>query len=200
MSTQASTSEVKVWDPLVRIGHWLLVVAFFTNYIMEDEVMWLHSWIGYTMAGYVLIRIIWGFIGPRTARFSDFLKSPKTVFQFIKGMARGRETPYLGHNPAGGVMVVLLLLCMLGLTGSGMMLYALEEQAGPLATWVAEAEHAGPDTVIVADEHFWEETHEIMVNVLLGLVILHVLGVFVSSRLQRVNLVRAMVTGRKPAP
>lgn len=195
-----ANGEQRVWDPIVRIGHWLLVVGFFTNYVMEDEWLSLHVWIGYSLIAIVLFRIVWGLVGTRHARFSDFLRSPAVVLAYLRDLARGAARRYVGHNPAGGVMIVLLLACMLGLTFSGLMLYALEEQAGPLAAWVAEAEHATATTLWAADEHFWEEAHEVMVNVMLGLVVLHVLGVFVSSRLHGENLVRAMITGRKPAP
>lgn len=198
MKAQENTAAIKVWDPIVRLGHWLLVAGFFTNYIMEDEVLTLHVWIGYSILAIVLFRVVWGFVGSEHARFADFVRSPVTVTGYIRDLFRGKARHYLGHNPAGGIMVLLLIVCLLALTFSGVVLYALEENAGPLAGWVVEAGEGAAGALWAADEHFWEETHEVLVNVMLGLVILHVLGVVVSSRLHRENLVKAMVTGRKP--
>lgn len=197
MNIPAKGSSTRVWDPVVRIGHWLLVAGFFTNYIMEDEVMALHAWIGYTLLFIVLFRVFWGFVGSEHARFRDFLRSPSTVVGYVGNLSRGRVKHYLGHNPAGGVMILLLLLCMTALAFSGIVLYALEENAGPLAGWVVEAGEGGARALWTADERFWEETHEVLVNAMLGLVIVHILGVVVASRLHRENLVRAMITGRK---
>lgn len=199
MNTPANTTSVKIWDPVVRVGHWLLVAGFFTNYIMEDEVMSLHVWIGYSIVAIVLLRVLWGFAGTRHARFGDFVRSPSTVVRYLGNLFRGRAKHYPGHNPAGGIMILLLLACMGALAFSGIVLYALEENAGPLAGWVVEAGEGGARALWTADEHFWEETHEVLVNLMLGLVIIHVLGVVVASRLHKENLVRAMITGRKPA-
>ncbi|RFF28842.1 MULTISPECIES: cytochrome b/b6 domain-containing protein [unclassified Wenzhouxiangella] len=199
MNAPANTTSVKVWDPVVRVGHWLLVAGFFTNYIMEDEVMSLHVWIGYSIVAIVLFRVLWGFVGTEHARFSDFVRSPVAVVYYLRRLFIGRVKHYLGHNPAGGIMILLLLACMGALAFSGIVLYALEENAGPLAGWVVEAGEGGARALWAADEHFWEETHEVLVNVMLGLVIIHVLGVVITSRLHKENLVRAMITGRKPA-
>ncbi len=199
MNAPANTTSVRVWDPIVRVGHWLLVAGFFTNYIMEDEVMSLHVWIGYSVVAIVLLRVLWGFVGSERARFSDFVRSPAAVAYYLRNLFTGRIKHYLGHNPAGGIMIILLLACMGALAFSGIVLYALEENAGPLAGWVVEAGEGGARALWTADEHFWEETHEVLVNVMLGLVIIHVLGVVITSRLHKENLVRAMITGRKPA-
>ncbi|WP_181918919.1 cytochrome b/b6 domain-containing protein [Wenzhouxiangella sediminis] len=198
MSAERNMTSVKVWDPIVRFGHWLLVAGFFTNYIMEDEVMTLHVWIGYTLLAIVLFRVLWGFVGTEHARFGDFVRSPAAVVYYLRNLFTGLAKHYLGHNPAGGIMILLLIACMIALAFSGLVLYAVEENAGPLAGWVVEAGEGVSGALWAADEHFWEETHEVLVNVMLGLVIIHVLGVVVSSRLHRENLVRAMVTGRKP--
>ncbi|WP_376697279.1 cytochrome b/b6 domain-containing protein [Wenzhouxiangella sp. EGI_FJ10305] len=197
MSHPENTSSTRVWDPVVRVGHWLLVAGFFTNYIMEDEVMGLHVWIGYSIVAIVLLRVLWGFVGTEHARFGDFVRSPSTVSQYLGNLFRGRARHYRGHNPAGGIMILLLLACMAALAFSGIVLYALEENAGPLAGWVVEAGEDGAQALWSADEHFWEDTHEVLVNLMLGLVIVHVVGVVVTSRLHRENLVRAMITGRK---
>lgn len=198
---------IRVWDPIVRIGHWTLVVAFFTAYFTEDDLLTTHVWAGYVVAGVVVLRLVWGLIGSRHARFSDFVRSPWAVFGYLRAVAGGRARRYLGHNPAGAAMIVALMLSLAVTAGSGMMLYAYEEGAGPLAPLVAGGSVA--DTTPVAGrehggrrgesegEEVWEEVHELFANLTLVLVLLHVAGVALSSMAHRENLVRAMITGRK---
>jgi cytochrome b len=177
----------RVWDPVVRVGHWTLVFSFITAYITEGEAP-VHMWAGYLLAAVVLFRLLWGFIGTRHARFSDFLYSPARILAYLKSLLGRRPEHYRGHNPAGGVMILLLLLSLVLTAGSGMALYAVEEHAGPLAGLMTASESA---------EELWEELHEFFGNMTLVLVIVHVAGALVSSYLHRENLVKAMVTGRK---
>jgi cytochrome b len=187
--TPSSKEFSRVWDPVVRIGHWTLVFAFALAYVTEGEAP-VHMWAGYLLATVVLFRLLWGFIGTAHARFSDFLYSPARIFAYLRSLPGGRPEHYLGHNPAGGVMILLLLLALALAAGSGMALYAVEEHAGPLAGLLTASESA---------EETWEELHELFVNLTLALVIVHVSGALVSSYLHRENLVKAMVTGRKAA-
>ncbi len=183
--------EVKVWDPFVRLFHWTLVLAFFIAWFTEDDLLTLHVWAGYTVLGLVLARIAWGIIGPRHARFSDFVRPPAEVLAFLRQTLAGRAPRYLGHNPAGGAMIVLMLILLL-LTGvTGVILYGIEEAAGPLAGLAG-----APEWIEAA----LEEIHEFLANGMLLLVVIHVLGVIVESRIHHENLVRAMFTGRKRAP
>jgi cytochrome b len=172
---------------VVRIGHWTLVFTFITAYITEGEAP-VHMWAGYLLAAVVLFRLLWGFIGTRHARFGDFLYSPARILAYLRSLLGRRPEHYRGHNPAGGVMILLLLLSLALTAGSGMALYAVEEHAGPLASLMTASESA---------EEFWEELHELFGNLALVLVIVHVAGALVSSYLHRENLVKAMVTGRK---
>ena len=96
---------VNVWDPLVRIGHWTLVIAFFTAYFTEDDLMDVHTWAGYTVAAIVLIRIVWGFVGSQHARFGDFIYAPAKVFRYLKNLLARKPQHYIGHNPAGGCLL-----------------------------------------------------------------------------------------------
>ena len=180
---------IRVWDPLVRIGHWTLVAAFFTAYLVEDDLLTVHVWAGYVVGGVVAFRLLWGLVGSRYARFSQFVRGPRAVVGYFRDTLAGRGPRYLGHNPAGGAMVVALLLCIAVLGVSGLGLYAIEEGAGPLAGLLP----AG------ADDDVWEEVHEVFANLTLALVILHVVGVVFSSVAHGENLVRSMVTGRKRA-
>jgi cytochrome b len=125
--------EIKVWDPVVRIGHWVLVIAFFTAYFTEEDFLTAHVWAGYTVTAIVLFRVLWGFIGTEHAKFKDFIYSPVAVFGYLGGLLRGKPQHYLGHNPAGGAMVIALLIGLAGTAFTGLKLHAIENNAGPLA-------------------------------------------------------------------
>ncbi|HEY9198979.1 MAG TPA: cytochrome b/b6 domain-containing protein [Gammaproteobacteria bacterium] len=186
-----AAQEVKVWDPLVRVFHWTLVAAFFTAYFTEgeDETLTLHTWAGYIVLGLILVRLLWGFIGTRHARFSDFVYRPAAVKDYVVSVLKLSPRRYLGHNPAGGLMIVALIVSLFMTTFFGMALYAAGEQAGPLAGWLG--------TLGESWEDVFEEVHEFFANFTLFLVVVHVAGVVVESLLHRENLVRAMFTGRK---
>lgn len=189
MTPADNTKTLKVWDPLVRIFHWSLVLFFFTAYFSEDDFETLHVWAGYSVAALVAFRLVWGLIGTRHARFTDFVKSPKNVLSYLKAIPAGRSRRYIGHNPAGGAMVIALLLALTGTVVFGMATLGADENAGPLAgSWLASF-----------NEHTLKEIHEFFANSTLVLVFLHVAGVLFSSIHHRENLVRAMIHGRKQA-
>jgi cytochrome b len=169
------TQTVKVWDPLVRIFHWSLVGLFAFSYFTGDEWKKAHVYSGYAIIGLIAIRVIWGLVGSRHARFADFIYSPRTVLTFLVDTMRMRAKRYLGHNPAGGMMVVALLLTVSAIATTG---YMMTTDAFWGIEWV-------------------EDVHEGAVNVALGLVALHILGVILASLEHRENLVRSMLTGRK---
>ncbi len=180
---------VKVWDPLVRSFHWLLVIAFLVAYLSEDDFLILHTYAGYTVFGLLLFRLLWGFMGPRHARFGNFVTRPRIAWQYLKDTLLLRAKRYLGHNPAGAAMIVLLLISLLLTTVTGMATYGAVESAGPLAGWFAGIGEFGED--------FMKETHEFFANFSVFLVALHVGGVIVESLLHRENLVRSMINGYK---
>lgn len=197
--------EVQVWDLGVRIFHWSLVALFTFAYLSGDELETLHAWSGYAIIALLVFRIIWGFVGSRHARFTDFIRGPKEVIGYLKSMKAGHPKRYLGHNPAGGAMVLLLLIGLSLVSYTGLKVYATEGH-GPLAgvevSLISSAYADDDDDDEGHDakdpEHeFWEEAHELVSNFMLLLIFLHVAGVGVSSRLEGESLVKAMITGKK---
>jgi cytochrome b len=214
MAETTAPTEV-VWDPLVRVAHWAIVAGFFIAYFTEEDALTFHAWAGYSVGITIVLRIAWGFVGPKHARFSDFLYRPSEVAAYLRDLLTFRAKRYLGHSPAGGAMVPILLVGLTATVGSGLVLYASEENAGPLAGIVTayrpegtatiseqrEAEDAEAEVVEAesaeVSEGLWEEVHEVAANLSLVLVCLHVAGVFLASFVHRENLARAMLTGRK---
>lgn len=152
--------------------------------------MTLHVWAGYVIGFVVCFRVLWGFMGSPHARFAEFVRSPSETFGYLASLVRNQARRYLGHNPAGGAMIVVLLVFLAGTVFSGVMLYALEDGAGPLAAWVVQNAER---------EELWEEIHEVLANLTLLSVAVHVAGVLFSTYAHRENLVKAMLTGRKRA-
>ncbi len=187
---EATEDSVKAWDPAVRIGHWILVLMFFAAYFTEGRFLAPHVFAGYILGTAVCFRLIWGFIGPRYARFTGFSYSPTVALGYLADLAHGRSQRDPGHNPAGGAMILVLLMLLAGTAFSGIVLLGIEESAGPLATWVVKSADS---------ERLWGEIHEVLANMSLLIIGLHIAGVLLSSRGHRENLVSAMVTGRKRA-
>ncbi len=168
-------ATVKVWDPFVRVFHWSLAALFVTAYLTGDEIEQVHIAAGYTIAGLVALRVVWGFVGPAHARFGNFVRSPRDVIAYMRDVVLFRAPRYLGHNPAGGAMIIALLIMLIGTCTTGFML---------------------------TTDAFWgvkwaEEVHEVFANLTVALIAFHVLGVLVASFEHRENLVKAMFTGRK---
>ncbi len=109
---KASDNTIRVWDPVVRIGHWTLVLSFFVAYFTEDDLLTQHVWAGYVVGTIVCIRLVWGLIGSRHAMFSDFVRSPAATLRHLRDLISNRAQRYVGHNPAGRLMVTLLLLLL----------------------------------------------------------------------------------------
>lgn len=205
-----SDGKVRVWDLLIRIGHWSLVAAFFIAYFTAEEVEDIHVAAGYWVGGYVIVRMIWGFVGTKYARFINFVRGPQAVFGYLKGFFAKPVKHYLGHNPAGGAMIVALLLCLAATAFTGLMVEAAAENEGPLVAWFGAPTavyHAATEPSDEAEEarenknpaaRAYKEVHEAFANVSLGLVIVHILGVLAGVFLHKENLIGAMVTGNKP--
>jgi len=169
-------ATVLVWDAPVRVVHWLMVLSFAGAWFTAESEAWrlLHVTLGYTLAALAVFRIAWGLVGTRHARFSDFVRGPAAVLRYLRSLWGPDPEHHVGHNPAGALAILALLLLALGVTASGWALY--NELGGD---WL-------------------EEVHEFAANLMLAVVLVHVAGVAIASWLHRENLVRAMVTGRKP--
>lgn len=185
----SKNKTVRVWDPLVRVFHWSLAAAFVIACLTGDDWLDLHVLAGYTVLGLVLFRVVWGVLGTRHARFTDFVSSPSATLAYLKDVITDRARRYLGHNPAGGAMVLALLVSLTFTTVSGLALYGHEEFSGPLANLT----YGTPDWL----GNVLEETHEFFSSFTLLLVLMHLVGVTLTSLQHGENLVRSMFTGHK---
>ena len=133
--------EIRVWDPFIRICHWLLAVAVIWDWLSEDP-LWLHAWLGYMAAALVILRVLWGSVGPSHARFVSFITGPRTIFDYLAGLVRFSSKRYIGHSPAGGAMIVALLLMIAATAGTGMATLAADEGQGPLSSVIPKVERS----------------------------------------------------------
>ena len=171
-------TKILVWDAPVRTFHWLLVISFAGAYLSAESETWrlLHVTLGYTMGGLIAFRLVWGVLGTRYARFGSFVRGPVAVGSYLKTLVAGKPVHYMGHNPAGAVAIVLMLLVGVAIVATGYAVY--NDIGGDLLG----------------------EAHELVGNAMLLLVGVHLAGVALASYLHRENLPRAMVTGVKQGP
>jgi len=187
---QDPNHKVRVWDRFVRFFHWSLVIAFALAYWSAKAGKHeLHALLGYFMVALVLARLVWGMIGSRYARFSNFIHAPAEVLRYLKAIAAGHPRRFLGHNPAGGIMVIALLATLVFITFTGLTVLAVIDFDGPLLGLLKP----------MTDQEAYAawSSHAYAVNIILGMVGLHLLGVIVATLQHRENLVRAMITGYK---
>ncbi len=168
---------VRVWDPFVRAFHWALALSFAVAWLSSEHLERLHDAAGYVAGALVAARVVWGIVGPGYARFTQFVRPPETVVGYLRAIAKGSERRFVGHNPAGGAMIVVLLAAMAATAVSG---------------W------------LLTTDAFWgsaavQRAHSLLAHGVLLLVLLHLGGVALASVRHRENLVRAMVIGVKRA-
>jgi cytochrome b len=164
-----------VWDRFVRVFHWTLVACVLTNGLLLDDGEDLHQWLGYLASALVVLRVVWGFVGSRYARFSDFWPTPARLKTHIQSLFRGEPTHHWGHNPLGALMMLWLMALVLALGVSGWL-------QGLDAFW---------------GEEWLQEWHETCADVLLLSAGLHAVAAIAMGRLERTRLLKAMVTGVK---
>jgi len=189
MERQDASVTIKVWDAPVRLFHWLLValvtLSVSTGYLGGNLMRW-HIWSGCAILGLLIFRLMWGFAGSSTARFSNFVRGPRAALGYARGLLSRRPSHTAGHNPLGGWMVVLLLASALLQAGTG--LFSNDDIAteGPLYDKVSKATSDAITAV-----------HTANAVVLLVLIGLHVAAVLFYFWYKRENLLRPMFTGTK---
>jgi len=188
-ASRQNTGQIRVWDLLVRVFHWSLVASFSIAYLTEDDFLSLHVAAGYTILGLIVIRLVWGFVGSRHARWSDFVKTPSEIIAYLRDVVRFKARRYIGHNPAGGAMAVALIVSLVMTVITGLAVYGGQELSGPLASLLSD--------LPASWAHQLEDVHEVFANLTLLLVVLHLAGVAFASLQHHENLVRSMITGFK---
>lgn len=188
-----ANSVVRVWDLPTRLFHWLLVLsvsgALVTGLVAPAAWLDVHTYAGYTIAGLIVFRLVWGFFGGQFSRFKSFTYSPLRVIEHLHGLVRLRPQHFLGHNPSGAAMILLLFVILCGLTVTGLMVLGGENKQGFLS-----------GIMTYATGHTAREVHEPLTYVLMAMVAVHIIGVAVESLLTRQNLVGSMATGNKRVP
>jgi cytochrome b len=175
MNASNQKQAVLVWDFPIRVFHWLLVVSFAGAWLTSESEAWqmIHYAFGYTAVALVLFRIFWGLVGTRYARFSQFIKGPAETMHHLKSLLTGKQQLGPGHNPAGTLAMIslMVLVLLIGLTGY----WSVKEFLGD----------------------FMSGAHESISNLVLVVVVIHIAAAIMMSFIQKENLVRAMVTGKK---
>ena len=192
MSDQSQNLQtVPVWDLPTRLFHWTLVALMIAQWLTAEfgSAMDWHVWGGYAILALVVFRLIWGFVGSDTARFSNFVRSPSAALEYVKALLRGETPLYLGHNPMGGWSIVAMLVLLSIQAGTG--LFANDDimTEGPLYPWVSKATSDWLTTV-----------HRINFNLLLLVVAIHISAVLFYLLVKRENLIHPMLSGRKHLP
>ena len=185
------SNRILVWDLPIRLFHWLLFICVVLSFVSGNiggNTMDYHMLSGYAILVLLVFRLTWGFVGSRTARFSSFIKGPAAVSSYARMLLKKKtETPYLGHNPLGGWSIVVMLLVLLLQVATG--LFANDDILieGPLYGWVTKE-----------TSDLLTRIHLINRYLIVALLAIHVLAVFFYYFFKRENLIRPMITGRKP--
>ena len=170
------TRQVKVWDILVRVTHWTVATGIIANLLFTEDGSDLHAYVGYTVVGLVVLRLLWGLVGTRYARFTNFFPTPTRLKRHLSALSVRRvDEQHLGHNPLAAIMMLSLWAVIIGLGITG---------------YLMEAE-------IFGNADLLEEVHELLANSLYLLVPLHIAAAIAMSYWQRQNLIKSMITGKK---
>lgn len=190
IDTEQASAGVPVWDLGTRIFHWALLVTFVDagaiEWLLPERFLDIHLIFGYAVAALLIFRLVWGWFGSEYSRFSHLKATPREAVRYVLDFLQRRAKPYLGHNPGGALMIVVLLITLFGVIATGMLIQAGEEKQGPFAGFVSYEVGSAARGI-----------HALLVNLTLGLIGLHVLAVILHRTLAREALVTAMFTGRK---
>jgi len=180
-----------VWDLPLRLFHWLFALSIVASYVTAklgfDWMQW-HFYLGYWMIGLLVFRILWGLFGPRHARFGSFIRNPSAIWLYLKGMFNPNSARSIGHNPVGGLMVLLMLLLVAVQAGTGLFTTDAVVWAGPYNPSVSESTASFLSTV-----HNWN------FNFVIGAVVLHIGAILFYAFYKKQNLVVPMLHGHLPA-
>lgn len=200
-------SKARRWDPIVRITHWAVAAAIVANRLVTEGGSWAHVWIGLSLAGLLILRWMWGMIGPVEARFTSFPPSVRGALRHIDDLRSGRHVQHRSHNPLGALMVYALWATMAVVIASGVAMTGFPpkahgEHAAPAAARLAETDEAddeGRAGGAGEREGAAEEIHEVAANLLVGLAVLHLAGVAFEVRRRGRQVVTAMIDGGERA-
>ena len=176
------TRQVKVWDILVRFTHWTVAAGIIANLLFTEDGSDLHVYVGYTVVGLVVLRLLWGLIGTHYARFTNFFPTPTRLKRHLSALSVRRvDEQNLGHNPLAAIMMLSLWSVIIGLGITG---YLMES-------------HIFSHITLLGSKDLLEEVHELLANSLYLLVPLHIIAAIAMSYWQRQNLIKSMITGKK---
>ena len=174
-----SPGSISIWDPAVRVFHWTLACLVLANYWLTESGGDVHVWLGYAAAAAVAMRIIWGFVGTRHARFDDFPVRPAGVREHLRQLYAGRIPEDSGHNPLGAAMIYLMFALVAILACTGFL-------------------HEEVDALFGND--FLQSVHRLAAHTLWIAALIHVAAVFIVQHFGKIELVRPMITGRRRLP
>ena len=201
--TGAAIAPPDPWDPVLRLSHWLIAAAVIINGLISEPGGTLHIWIGWIAMAVLVIRLVWGGIGPREARFTAFLPDPRAAVSHLFSLMRGKPKEYPSHNPAGAIMVYALWACLAAVIATGLIMtdaktpttIAKERAAVEQGDWSVLAGGDEGDESPEDSGEIVKEIHETAANLMLILALVHVAGVAAESYALRRNLVRPMIKG-----
>lgn len=178
----SKAKQVKVWDILVRVTHWTVAAGIIANLLFTEDGSELHEYVGYTVLGLVVVRLLWGLVGTRYARFTSFFPTPTRLKHHLSALSVRRvDEQHLGHNPLAALMMLSLWAVIIGLGLTG---YLMETDIFS-------------HIQLLGDKDVLEEIHELLANSLYLLVPLHIIAAIAMSYWQRQNLIKSMITGKK---
>lgn len=189
-NTERGQDQIRIWDVFIRIWHWItagLIIAMWVT--AEFGRMDLHIMLGIAFTGLLIFRIVWGFLGSRTARFSSFTATPASTVRYIRTVLSSAYKPPAGHSPIGGLSALALILALGAQIMSGLLSMDTDGlHSGPLARFIS-----------YADARLAGSIHEIVFNILLALIALHLLAILFYTVVKRADLFGPMLTGKRKA-
>jgi cytochrome b len=194
-----------LWDPVVRLTHWGIAVAVLLNALVTEGGSVTHVSLGWMGMALLVLRLVWGVLGPAEARFSAFPPNPVAALRHLGELVAGRPREHASHNPAGALMAYAFWLCLSAVIATGLLMtggatpmrVASDKAAVASGDWAALAAKSDSSSGDTSLRHRAEEIHEVVANLMLLLALLHLAGVLVEGRAMRRNLVAPMLLGKR---